>query len=70
MRSIRLMVFDALENAVTNGDDPCEQTIDEIVHDLLSYDGDLENYSASVIEPFVAEWVASHAGREPGREQS
>lgn len=54
---IRRAVFDALNNAVDNGHNMREFSVEEIVDDLASCDADLENLDPNQFRPFVIEWL-------------
>lgn len=58
---IRDIVFEALNNSFSNGYDPTANAVEDTVHDLLTYDADLENYSATILEPFVREWIEAQS---------
>jgi len=54
---LREMVHESLRNAVENGYDLTTWSVDQIVDDLLTCDGELETYAPEDIRPFVEEWL-------------
>ena len=53
---IRDNVFSALDHALENGYDHRKDVVDDVVHELLTYDADLEMLTPNDIKPFVIEW--------------
>ena len=55
-KNIRASVFCALEHGLENGYDHRHEDVDDVVHELLTYDADLEMLTPDDIKPFVIEW--------------
>jgi hypothetical protein len=56
---IRASVFAALDNALENGEGAYDHRldpVDDVVHELLTYDADLEMLTPDDIRDFVIEW--------------
>jgi hypothetical protein len=58
---LRSTVFQALNNAVTNGYDISAMTPGEIAFDPIQCDADLENVPARDLVPFIEEWKTTQS---------
>lgn len=59
--SLRLRVFDSMNNCEDNGYDQTGCTVDEILEDILSYDPGFAEFAEKEdpepLRPFVEEWL-------------
>lgn len=57
--TLRARVFQALNNAVTNGYPMKDMPPDAIAEDLVQMDADIEGENVSDVQEHVSEWLAT-----------
>lgn len=60
MKDIEDKVHEALNNAVRNGYDMVNPSLEQIANDLASNDADLEKYDTKTLMPHVRSWRLTH----------